>query len=197
MLNDTLKQERHTAANAYNQKISAAIRLEDKPIPLTLHWWQKKERQYFFWRERHWWGRLTNALLYASFMGGDKYTKNLWHLLLNPQSRRMAMFRQQYAERTQSPKVQRIKKHRQVAMSKLADNAKALKDALKELHSQQREQEAWEWKMFNYKRYPLQNKNANGNHHAIAKHRTHRTNDKDVLITPHIISASPSAPSFR
>lgn len=63
------------------------------------------------------------------------------------------MFRQQYVERAQSSKVQRMKWQRDSALSKLKVEAQESKAALKEDHMAQRGVEEWEWKMFNYKRY--------------------------------------------
>lgn len=161
-LNHDIRQKYQLTTRAYKKKIDEAIGLEDKPVLLSLHWWQRLERQYFFWRERHVLGRIMNALLYAGYIGGDSYSKSLWHLLLNPQSRRMAIFRQQYRERAQSPKVRRIERQRDIALSKLKTDAQTRKAALKEAHSGQRGQEAWEWKMFNYKRYqPEQGRDIN------------------------------------
>lgn len=195
-LDADIKQKYSSTVRGYKQKISEAVRLEDSPMLFSLHWWQRLERRYFFLRERYVLGRVINALLYAGYMSGNGYSKNLWHLLLNMQSRRLAMFRQQYSERIQSPKVKHVERQRNVALSKLKIDAQTRKAALRSSHSKQRGQEAWEWKLFNYKRYPSQiglNTDKNANDRNGTPKRTTKRYAEERYVSPHTSLNMPSA----
>ena len=185
-LEGDIKKKYHSTVKAYRQEINEVVRLEDNPMLFSLHWWQRLERRYFFLRERHVMGRVINALLYAGHMSGSSYSKNLWHLLLNPQSRRLAMFRQQYSERTQSPKVKRVERQRNNALSKLKGDAQTRRAALRLSHLEQRGQESWEWKMLNYKRYQPETKRPvdNGAKSGVGmpmKYRKKTTKENNLL----------------
>ncbi len=199
-LDRDIRKKHQSTIKAYRSIIGEAVKLEENPALFSLHWWQKLERRYFFLREGHVLGRVINALLYAGYMGGGNYSKNLWHLLMNPQSRRLAMFRQQYRARAQSPKVKHVERQRNIALSKLKIDAQTRKAALRSSHSKQRGQEAWEWKLFNYKRYPSQiglntDKNAN-DRNGIPKRTTKRYVD-ECYVSPHTSLNMPSAYSLR